>query len=570
MNTIASIFIRYHLISLFALTFVACGGGGSDAGDQPDPDPGGLPPPAVVPEPIADRVTDHAFVTDHFSGSANCAACHDGIRDTTGQDVSIVADWEPSMMAGSSRDPLWRAKVASEIRRNPALREEIEATCSRCHAPMAHVEAEFATADITLFDGGFLHPDNVLFDAAADGVSCTLCHQIADVPELGTEAGFSGNFEVPYSFGTDRLAFGQYDAPFEMVMRNQVGFTPAMSVHVSRSAVCATCHNLSTPVLDAQGNDTQQVFPEQSVYTEWEHSDFADSTSCQDCHMPLAAGDAVIATRPMNGLATRPDFARHSFVGANTYMLEIFSANRGDLGITATGFGQLIDETRAFLAGAVALALNDVARSGDELHFTVNLSNHSGHKFPTSYPSRRAWLHVTVTDGSGAVVFESGAIDQDGKIDGLDSDADVSVFEPHYETIRSGDQVQSYETIMDDLDGNLTHTLLEAAAYRKDNRLLPSGLDKAGVPEAIRPQGNALADPDFTGGGDDVRFEIAGLGAGAYDIAAELNYQVVAYGFLRDLAIDADDPHVAAFLALNDDAPVQYETIASATASLNF
>ena len=570
MNTIELRFSRYFLIFLVALSFAACGGGTSAPVDPPPPDPGGQPPPPVVPAVIADRATDHAFLTDHFSGSENCALCHDGIQDATGQDLSIVADWQPSMMAGSARDPFWRAKVASEIRRNPGLQEEIESTCSRCHAPMAHVEAGFAAADTTLLDDGFLHPDNVLFDAAAEGVSCTLCHQIADSPDLGTEAGFSGGFEVPYSFGTDRLAFGQYANPLEMPMRNQVAFTPAMSPHVSDSAVCAACHNLLTPVLDAQGSVTNQVFPEQSVYTEWEHSDFAATRSCQDCHMPVAAGDAVIARRPNNGLAPRADFARHSFVGANTYMLDILSRNRADLNITATGYNALIDETRAFLAGAISLTLSDVSRSGDELHFDVHLGNHTGHKFPTSYPSRRAWLHVTVTDATGAVIFESGAIDQRGRVEGLASDADLSAFEPHYRTIRSGDEVQSYETIMQDLGGDVTYTLLEAATYRKDNRLLPFGLDKTRVPETIRPQGNALADPDFTAGGDEVRFEIAGLAAGLYEIAVDVNYQVVAYGFVQDLAVDADDPYVAAYLALNDGAVVRYETIASATASLNF
>ena len=95
-------------------------------------------------------------------------------------------------------------------------------------------------------------------------------------------------------------------------------------------------------VLDSNGNMTNQLFPEQMVYTEWENSGYASTRSCQDCHMPPAAGDVVISTRPMHGLPARPDFARHSFVGGNTYLLDILARNAQELNITATGFEQLI------------------------------------------------------------------------------------------------------------------------------------------------------------------------------------------------------------------------------------
>jgi len=474
------------------------------------------------------------------------------------------------MMANSFRDPVWRAKVASEIRRNPGLREEIESTCSRCHAPMAHVEAAFATAEIRLLDDGFLHPDNPLFDAASDGVSCTLCHQISDSADLGTDAGFSGHFEVPFAFGNDRRAFGQYNNPLAGPMVNRVAFTPAMSEHISESEICATCHNLSTPVADAQGNLTNETFPEQMVYTEWEHSDFATTRSCQDCHMIRADGDVTISTRPMNGLTPRPEFARHNIVGGNTYMLDILARNAGDLEISATGFDDLIAETRAFLGGAVSLGLEDVQKSGDELHFNIRLSNHSGHKFPTSYPSRRAWLQVIVSDALGTAVFESGAVDTRGQIVGHAGDLDRADLEPHYQTIRGESQVQTYETIMEDADQNLTNTLLEARAYRKDNRLLPAGMDKASVPDTIRPQGEAFGDADFIGGSDVVHYEIGGLVPGTYTIETRLNYQPLAYGFVQDLITDDDDARVALFRDLNDSAVIRFETISTATGSIDF
>src|SRR5690606_40075326 len=61
----------------------------------------------------------------------------------------------------------------------------------------------------------------------------------------------------------------------------------------------------------------------------------------------------------------------------------------------------------------------------------------SGHKFPTGFPSRRAWLHVTLTDAAGEVVFESGAWTEEGKVVGDDHDADPARYEPHHALIRS-------------------------------------------------------------------------------------------------------------------------------------
>ena len=52
----------------------------------------------------------------------------------------------------------------------------------------------------------------------------------------------------------------------------------------------------------------------------------------------------------------------------------------------------------------------------------VHVENFGGHKLPTAFPSRRAWLHVMVKDASGRLVFESGALKPDGSIAGNDND----------------------------------------------------------------------------------------------------------------------------------------------------
>jgi len=160
--------------------------------------------------------------------------------------------------------------------------------------------------------------------------------------------------------------------------------------------------------------------------------------------------------------------------------------------------------------------------------------NLTGHKFPTGYPSRRAWVHVTATDREGRTVFESGGVRANGLVEGNAADAIGDTFEPHYEQITSADQVQIYESIMGTPAGVPTTGLLQATQYLKDNRLLPRGFDKQTAAAEIAVFGGAAADPDFTGESDRIRYRVAA--AGAVRINVELRYQPIGYRWARNLA----------------------------------
>src|ERR1700722_8863183 len=97
----------------------------------------------------------------------------------------------------------------------------------------------------------------------------------------------------------------------------------------------------------------------------------------------------------------------------------------------------------------------------------VHVENLGGHKLPTAYPSRRAWLHFTVRDGIGRAVFESGALNPNGSIVGNDNDEDPLKFEPHYREITSSQEVQIYEPILRDYEGRVTTGLLHAVGDLK-------------------------------------------------------------------------------------------------------
>ena len=148
--------------------------------------------------------------------------CHDGLTDTVGDNVSIVRDWGTSMMANSTKDPLWKAKVATELERNSHLSGIINDKCTQCHAPMANYEiTKVQGGDITLFGpNGILDTNHELHDAGMNGVSCTVCHQITDDATLGTLSGFSGQ----YNINDTKTIYGQYSDIFGNPMIMNTGY----------------------------------------------------------------------------------------------------------------------------------------------------------------------------------------------------------------------------------------------------------------------------------------------------------------------------------------------------------
>jgi len=512
--------------------------------------------------------SDANFESAHFSGSANCGVCHNGLIDATGLDVSLEQAWKTTMMANSARDPLWQAKVASELRRNPQLAPAINAACTRCHAPMASVEAEADGVELALFKGRLLdaaHPD---YDAAMDGVSCTLCHQTEDDGQLGTEAGASGGFSINLA---ERVAYGPKVLPRIDPMRNDTGFTPMHGPHMSGSEVCGSCHDLKTPFVDGEGVVVPQTdhagFPEQMVYTEWLNSAYAPGKkfdkSCQDCHMPETDG-VKLANRP-RWLTAEDDFSRHSFLGANSVMMSIIDANSEELGATDADFTPAIEDSRAHLAGAAELWIRRPRIVDGRLKASIVVHNLSGHKLPTGYPSRRVYLHFVVKDATGELVFESGRMRADGSIVGVDGDNGPGRFEPHFDFIYRPDQVQVYEAVMGNTDGEVTHTLLEAAGYLKDNRLLPAGFNKTKVPEEIAVHGLAETDASFNYAWDTVRYSVKlpeGSPGDVFSVEAELRYQPLSHAYLQDLFRDEDEPAVARFKRMYEAGTLRAETIA--------
>ena len=500
------------------------------------------------------------FQHPNFVGSGNCALCHSLLTDAARNDVSIDTHWRSSMMANSGKDPLWQAKVMSEILRNPALKSVIENKCATCHMPMAKTQAAALNSPVEIHGTGFLNPANGYHVAAMDGVSCALCHQIKG-DNLGLSDSFSGHYQIDTTKpAPNRLIYGPFPNPVVTQMQTNVGFTPAQGTHLTSSAMCGVCHNLRTPFVDRAG-EVKGEFPEQMIYSEWEHSDYnstlPQSRSCADCHIPVATGGVVLSNRggPGLNLQARSPFGQHHFVGGNLFMLDLLAANSTPLQVTASpgDFSATRQRTLDQLQRRTAALENTaLAFSGDELIIGLRVKNLAGHKVPAGIPCRRTWIHLEVKDAQGALIFSSGEPQADGRIVGNDADFSQASCEPHYDVISRADQVQIYEAVMEDTDGAVTYTLLRGSRYRKDNRLLPAGFVKATASSDVAPAGDAAVDSNFMGGSDDVLYRINRAGRnGPFQITARLLHQTVSHAFVADLLTDAPAaPEIAAFATL--------------------
>jgi hypothetical protein len=504
--------------------------------------------PFLIASPVLMRGgNDDSSSQPKFHTSDRCVACHNGMKTQSGGDYSIGLDWRASIMAKSARDPYWQGSVRREITDHPESSGQIQDGCADCHMPMSrYQEARIEGKLGSVFAHLPFQADPQKNASAEDGVTCSICHQIS-TEKLGTRESFNGGFLVHGpELKNDRPEYGPYviDNPHARLMQTSTGgFKPTQANHIDESELCATCHTLYTPSLGPGGKKLGE-FPEQMPYLEWKHSAYAGQKSCQSCHMPEVAGDTPVTS--LFG-PTRQKAKHHSFVGANVFMLRMLNNYRGDLSVTAlpSELTAASQQTATFLQSQSARVTIPKVEAGEgELRVEVLVENLTGHKLPTAYPSRRAWLHLAIRDRSGHTLFESGALNPDGSIQGNSNDADPTKYEPHFREITSPDQVEIYETILKDPQGHVTTGLITAIGHLKDNRLLPAGFDKSSASKDIQVVGDAADDPNFTDKGNLVRYSVSvDPAVGPVHIEAELWYEPIAYRWAHNLApYNAEEP----------------------------
>lgn len=549
--------------------------------------------------------------TGLFHPAGDCTRCHRAstpgdspavmrsgtpLPDPAGADISPGADWAHSLMAQALNDPWYLAKVSAEVEQHPELAGFIEDKCLNCHAPMArtqaHEDGRLATVDATCpYPGGCLRLASALADPMSrEGVGCTLCHRIDG--RVLTEDRHSGDYPLNAD-ALEPLLFGPFASPVTAPMVNQLGKTPAFGAHMARSEHCASCHDLFTPVVDASTNEPNgNTFPEQTPYREWKNSDYASgqtlAAECQNCHMPASSAYSTrIALRPNGTINTawplRDPFARHSLVGGNVQILQVLRDFRTEIGIagmtTVAGFDKKIADTRELLAQSAQLHVENLVVASGSLGVDARVVNLSGHKLPTGYPSRRMWIALVVRDSAGNAVFTSGMPDASGRLpldEVLTSSTCTALsapllpcLMPHRDRITNAYDVPLYESVLGDTDGGLTHTLLHAAGYLKDNRLPPIGFRESSPRfDARTAVIGTGADADFNSNGsgsDTVHYTISlGGSTGPWTVESRLYLQSIRPSFIASLKASTDAGHN--FRVMMSRVPPVPELLATASA----
>jgi nitrate/TMAO reductase-like tetraheme cytochrome c subunit len=392
------------------------------------------------------------FAESRFPSATTCATCH----------LDIYREWSVSSHAYAQMSPVFNAMHATILKETNGTNGDF---CIRCHTPvgMNLSEPEF----MSNLDRN---------PTSREGITCVVCHRL-DRP-FGKISGrlpivegslYTGVYGPAGSTELKRaIASGDYniqpdpDKPGRGVHAD-VTRLPQMTT----SGFCGVCHDVNLV----------NGFRLEEAFSEYKHAPAAGKgTSCQDCHMGkepgVPSGYSMGPAAKIGDRETRPrQRTNHMFAGPDYSIVHpgIFPHNtdaqqlatlrewlqfdyRAGWGTDAfenspaartTQFparwkepddrydaadiigrnqallGELQVQRLALLRTGYQLGDVRVERADDRgIRFKVEFKNGTnGHNVPTGFDAERVvWLHVTVKDRQGRVVFESGDLDPNGDL----------------------------------------------------------------------------------------------------------------------------------------------------------
>src|SRR6202047_5103490 len=100
---------------------------------------------------MAQATSKNKNLKTEFRTSDRCVACHNELKTSSGEDISIGFQWRASIMANSARDPYWQGSVRRESIDHPESKAAIENECSICHMPAVHLAGRDAERHTDVF-----------------------------------------------------------------------------------------------------------------------------------------------------------------------------------------------------------------------------------------------------------------------------------------------------------------------------------------------------------------------------------------------------------------------------------
>ena len=471
------------------------------------------------------------------SPPSDCAQCHGGFNEAT----EPFHNWQGSMMALASRDPLFEANMVIANQDAPDSGD----LCLRCHISGGWMQGRSVPTD----GGAILERDKV-------GVSCDLCHRMVD-PNYVENLSPARDEQVlaDLSFSGTHYGNGMFVLDPDGILRGprQDTFAPH-TVHVSpfhkSAAFCGTCHDVSNPAFSkdelgiyqpntfdqsAVDVDPDVAAPVERTFSEWLHSaynseqgvhqpEFAGNkadgyvSTCQDCHMR----DVESTACNVAGAPVRADMPLHDMTGGSTWMPGVMADLYPDK-VNSSAVQAGILRAKYMLQNAADLA---VTTESGKLKVTV--TNQTGHKLPTGYPEgRRIWLNVKFYNAENELIHESGAYNTDTGELSYDkvADPEVKIYEvqPGIGENIGGDPPDGIGVPV----GKSFHFVLNNMVV-SDNRIPPRGFTNNGFASfGGSPVGHSYADGQHW---DDTRYEIP---AGTARAEVKLYYQSTSKEFVE-------------------------------------
>lgn len=382
-------------------------------------------------------------------------------------------------------------------------------------------------------------------DYTSNSQMCGNCHTI-NLPNIGAQEDrfpvLTAAAETPfkdYKHSIEQATFVEWQNSASGVTkqeREELGFNSDVPFKS-----CQDCH-MPTGFESVDGNIKVQPLTTQIA-------------SIQDSSYP-AVGHSL-ANEDIN-IPVRDDYKRHTHVGLNVFLLSMMDQfSETLLGVSKSDYMTGVSNgTQLALDSMISQAINetvDIAVSdvsvetmsseAMQVQATVSVTNKTGHRYPSGVAFRRAFIEFTVRDGNKDVIWQSGGTNPYGVIiDGIDQKQTLPTeflpstepvnpstlknkksyeekldylinlrsgdYQPHHGTITKESQVQIYEELNLNAQGDFTSSFVHRVFSIKDNRLLPRGWreskyfkDQGEVifefMESTMPEGFAERDNDY-------------------------------------------------------------------------
>ena len=227
----------------------------------------------------------------------------------------------------------------------------------------------------------------------------------------------------------------------------------------------------------------------------------------------------------------------------------------------------------------ISSSWNTIIPGEDSYEIVLMLKNKAGHKFPSGYPSRRAFIEFLITNLQGDTIFHSGKRDPSGSNIINSDEFGLLNFEPHYDIINSEEQVQIYEVVDGDVSGSPTNIQERAAIKLKDNRLVPYGFSvNHSAYDTTSIVGEALYDPNFNSNGsftgtgtDNIIYSIPSEYFGSetnFNLMVNIWYQSMPPKWVNSM-FDYESPEIELFQGLFEEHGSEPVLIASKNSVIN-